>query len=57
MSDRKSILLIDDFFAHYANLNLIETEFINSFSNIKIIFFYINVTSLCQLLDQDIVCI
>ena len=54
MSDRKSILLINDFFIYYVNLNLVEIEFINSFSNIKVIFFFTNVTSLCQSLDQDI---
>ena len=51
MSDRKLILLIDNFFVYYINLNLVETEFINPFSNIKIIFLFMNVTSLCQSLD------
>ena len=39
MFNRKLILLINNFFIYYVNLNLIEIEFINSFSNIKIIFF------------------
>ena len=46
MSDRKLILLINDFFIYYAGLNLIEIEFINLFSNIKVIFFSTNVTFL-----------
>ena len=55
MFNRKSILLINDFFAHYIDLNLVETEFINSFLNIKVIFLFTNVTFLCQSLDQDII--
>ena len=39
MFNRKSILLINDFFAYYTNLHLIETEFTNPFSNIKVFFF------------------
>ena len=54
MSDRKLILLIDDFFIYYANLNLIKIEFTNSLSSIKIIFLFTNVTFLCQSLNQDI---
>ena len=55
MSDRKSILLINNFSAHHAGLNLIETEFTNSLSSIKIIFLFTNATSLCQPLDQNII--
>ena len=55
MFNRKSILLINDFFAHYADLNLVETEFTNSFSNIRIIFLSTNATSLCQSLNQNII--
>ena len=57
MFNRKSVLLIHNFFVHYVNLNLVETEFTNSFSNIKIIFLSTNVTSLYQSLDQNIICI
>ena len=55
MFDRKLILLIDGFFAHYAGLNLVEIEFINLLSSIRVIFFSTNVTFLCQSLDQDII--
>ena len=55
MSSRKLILLIDNFSAHHVSLNFVEIEFINPLSNIKIIFFSTNVTSLCQPLDQDII--
>ena len=39
MFNRKLILLINDFFTYYTDLNLVETEFINPFSNIRVIFF------------------
>ena len=55
MFDRKSILLINDFFVYHVGLNLVEIEFTNSFSSIRVIFFFINVTFLCQSLDQNII--
>ena len=38
MFNRKSVLLINNFFIYYINLNFVETEFINFLSNIKIFF-------------------
>ena len=55
MFNRKLILLINDFFIYYADLNLVKIEFINSFSNIKIIFLSTNGTSLYQSFDQNII--
>ena len=55
MFDRKLILLINDFFIYHVDLNFIEIEFTNSFSSIKIIFLFTNVTFLCQSFNQNII--
>ena len=54
MIARQVLLLIDDFLAHEADLNLLEEERIE-IANVKIVFLPTNATSLCQLLNQGII--
>ena len=54
MTEQQILLLVNDFLAHEADLNLLKEERIE-IANVKIIFLSTNATSLCQFLDQGII--
>jgi len=49
------VLLIDNFVAYEANINMRRKKENEFMQNVKIIFLPVNTTSVCQLLDQDII--
>lgn len=55
MVGRQVVLLIGGFLAYHARLNLLQEEFPQGLTNIKVIFLPPNATSICQPLDQGII--
>lgn len=51
MVGRQVILFINEFLAHHAGLNLFRKDFLQGLTNIKVVFFSANATSVCQPLD------
>lgn len=55
MTSKSINLLIDGFLAYYTRLNLLQTEFLQGLTNIKVIFLPTNTIFVCQLLNQEII--